>query len=132
MSMSVRAGRRAFIKMCAGLAALVGTPVHATRRTTAPLSESGLREAAAWARRFRSSDSAGRIGRAYLLRRPAEADLGILYERLSAGLPPGQAAEDPDWGAIVRADFGTGNTVLVEGWLLSRTEARLCALTALV
>lgn len=31
----------------------------------------------------------------------------------------------------VRKDFELGRTVLVRGWMLSRTEVRLCALTAL-
>lgn len=30
------------------------------------------------------------------------------------------------------ADFATGNTVQIEGWVLSRTESRLCALWAVV
>jgi hypothetical protein len=28
-------------------------------------------------------------------------------------------------------DFGRGNTVMIGGWVLSRTEARLCALAVL-
>jgi hypothetical protein len=30
-----------------------------------------------------------------------------------------------------RHDFSIGNTVTVDGWLLARTEARLCALATL-
>jgi hypothetical protein len=30
----------------------------------------------------------------------------------------------------IRKDFETGNTVLVDGWILSKTEARQCALFA--
>lgn len=131
MNEPARVGRRTFIKLLAGFAAVFGAPVHAARRGNPALSERAVRDAAAWARRFRSQDSARRIGRAYLLRRPAEADVGVLYGRLSAGLPLEQRTEAPDWGRLVRADFAQGNTVFVNGWLLSRTEARLCALTAL-
>jgi len=35
------------------------------------------------------------------------------------------------WQAIVRADFASGMMVSVDGWLISDTEARLCALAAL-
>jgi hypothetical protein len=31
----------------------------------------------------------------------------------------------------IRGDFAAGNTVVVEGWVLSRTEARLYALVVL-
>ena len=33
--------------------------------------------------------------------------------------------------AAVRQDFREGRSVQVEGWILSRTEAELCALTLL-
>lgn len=32
------------------------------------------------------------------------------------------------FGAAVRADFAAGRTVVLNGWILSRTEARVCAL----
>ncbi len=35
------------------------------------------------------------------------------------------------WQAIVRADFAGGRMVSVDGWIISDTEARLCALAAL-
>jgi hypothetical protein len=34
--------------------------------------------------------------------------------------------------AMVRRDFDTGRTVLVNGWVLSATEARQCALFSLL
>lgn len=38
---------------------------------------------------------------------------------------------DNSWIAeAVRRDFGNGDTVVVRSWILSRTEAELCALTA--
>lgn len=34
-------------------------------------------------------------------------------------------------GTRIREDFANGRTLLVQGWCLSRTEARVCALAAL-
>jgi hypothetical protein len=33
--------------------------------------------------------------------------------------------------ARCRQDFARGDTVLIDGWVLARTECRLCALVAL-
>jgi hypothetical protein len=33
---------------------------------------------------------------------------------------------------LVLADFARGDTVLLDGWLLARTEARQCALCSLL
>jgi hypothetical protein len=44
-------------------------------------------------------------------------DAGMIDNELKIGLK-----------SKVEEDFNTGNTILVDGWLLSRTEARQCAL----
>jgi hypothetical protein len=63
------------------------------------------------------------LGRAYLRRYPDEASQGRL-----AGLVP----SDPVLRARrVRADFAAGRVVSLDGWVLSRTECRYCALHAL-
>jgi hypothetical protein len=57
-------------------------------------------------------------------------DIGVQYRRL---------VPESDWmrlsgpiSALVRRDFETGRTVLVNGWVLSVTEARQCALFSLL
>ncbi len=72
-------------------------------------------------------------GRAYLASAPAEADAVVLADRVLTGLPLAATA-----AAVRRAfrdrlagDFRQGRTVQADGWYLSRTEARLCALLAL-
>lgn len=53
--------------------------------------------------------------------------------RLTQG-PPDPAfvlADLGDVGARIRGDFAAGRTVLLDGWVLSRTEAELCARVAL-
>ena len=67
---------------------------------------------------------------------PAEDHPGVLTEliRASLGLADSCAAAlDRDrllsvLDAQVRSEFGAGNIVQVDGWVLARTEARLCAL----
>ena len=41
-------------------------------------------------------------------------------------------AAGPSIADLVREDFDRGRTVVVDGWVLSRTEARQCALYSLV
>ena len=85
-------------------------------------------------------DSARVVGRAYLDEVPAESSVSRLVDRIVADLPEGRRslrdASDADLrqllAASIRADFEHDRIVEVEGWVLSPTEARLYALTALV
>ena len=78
--------------------------------------------------------SAQAIGRAYLKRHSHEADPRRLATAVASALGPLPAP-----AAVLRArlreqirrDFEEESTVWVEGWLLARTEARLCAVAAL-
>ncbi len=76
------------------------------------------------------------LGRAYLSGRPDEADPATLA-RLICG-PAGEQVRRLDASDLrlavserVRRDFHEGRTVVLHGWILSVTEARLYALTAL-
>lgn len=84
-------------------------------------------------------DSARIVGREYLRGAPAAADLDRLTTLVLRGL-------DLEGGALAAVDdrrlrqlvlrrtgqdFREGRTVAVDGWLLSATEARLCALAQL-
>jgi len=83
--------------------------------------------------------SAAVVGRAYLAGHPAEAKRDWLAERLGADLrcqdcdPARSDAARLRAGLArqLRADFGQSRVVRVDGWVLSLTEARLCALAAL-
>ena len=76
------------------------------------------------------------IGQIYLSQSPAESDPTRLASMIlsSLQLTPQdslrlqRAALSKLFGAGVRADFAAGRTVVVDGWILSRTEARACAL----
>jgi hypothetical protein len=133
--MSLRVTRRTVL---AGLAAgIVGAAVGLR------LYRSGgdaLPEAARLAGMLPHADSAARLGRRYLHGKPREADAATLVTLISSArgpaLPPISATTDEalraDLDERIRHDFIIGNTVAVDGWLLSITEARLCALVSLL
>jgi hypothetical protein len=91
------------------------------------------------ARLFPNPRSAHRLAAAYLDIFPEDRDLGVLMDHLrrrdkalAAALDNGGLRRLRRLVALnVRDDFFRGHTVRIDGWLLSQTEARLCALAAL-
>jgi hypothetical protein len=81
-------------------------------------------------------ESARIVGRAYLQRRPQEADIGLLVSSVIGDRVLGDARElvaDPEaLHHAVRAechrDFENGELVAIGGWYLARSEARVCGL----
>lgn len=75
------------------------------------------------------------IGSHYLALVPQERSATRLSESVFGDIDA--AVDGPDALACLRAlvdarrrrDFSTGDTVILNGWLLARTEARLCALS---
>jgi hypothetical protein len=84
---------------------------------------------------LRHRDSAKRVGCEYLKARPKEACAANLLAQLTRDLKL-QALSDPDLRAHFnkrsKADFSARRVVKLDGWILSETEARLCALTTLL
>jgi hypothetical protein len=85
---------------------------------------------------LRDRASAIALGREYLAGRPEEADLARLARALETALAlpagdPSPAELRERLAARVRADFEQEEIVVVGGWWLSRTEARVAALAAL-
>jgi hypothetical protein len=84
-------------------------------------------------------ESARAVGREYLRAFPAETSSGVLTARVAERLPGGSRALATVSDGRLRellldatsADFGELETVELRGWVLARTEARLCALAAL-
>lgn len=71
------------------------------------------------------------VGRLYIESTPDEGDVGILLN----SLPDADAANDDYWDVFSRqmqADFVAGQTVTLEGWVLSRSECRLYGLLHLL
>jgi hypothetical protein len=77
------------------------------------------------------------LGARYLRMAPEEADGAALAAELFSHLAeqPGTAIQFAEIGRTLaerrERDFAAGDTVIVGGWILARTEARLCALAAL-
>lgn len=80
---------------------------------------------AAVAHLLRRRNSARTIGLAYLAVAPGEASIEALRVRLESFADAEAIAEQ------VRADFASGHVVIIDGWTMSLTEARACALVAL-
>jgi hypothetical protein len=119
------ATRRRLLALLGAAAAATGMPAAAPAR--------GDPRAGALLGLTRHPASAARVGAAYLATRPAEADTARLVEALWPDPDPGDdpAALARAFAARMRDDFTQGRTARVEGWVLSASEARLCALHAL-
>lgn len=134
MSLSGTITRRRLLLGAVGLA-LLCQPLRTWAILTHSRSSDGRRLSSLLTHR----DSARIIGHEYLRVAPAEATpevlLTLLVDRLPAGHRTLRIASDRELREFLllaaRRDFGEGRTVEVGGWIISLTEARLCALTAL-
>lgn len=76
------------------------------------------------------------IGASYRAAVPREDDVEILRNTITAGLGVPEPASESALGAHLKrqvgGDFAAGRTVVVNGWVLSVTEARQCALYSLL
>jgi hypothetical protein len=81
-------------------------------------------------------EAARRLGHSYVRQVPTEDDPRILARLAVASAEAQQvdamsldrASLNQRLDAQVRGDFASGNTIQLDGWVLSRTEGRLCAL----
>ena len=76
--------------------------------------------------------SASAVGAAYLRMHPEHASRAVLLDHLA--LPDGHLSPEQIAVAIecrIRSDFVHQRTLVLDRWLLSRTEALVCALIAL-
>ncbi len=121
--------RRGFISGISGIAAahgLAGFAGLAANAHAAPAAPAVL-------------ESARQIGAAYLRLRPWEADRGRLLGLLNASLRRLEAVDasamstpgkwrTEHFRQAISQDFALNRTVNLEGWIVSETECRLCAL----
>lgn len=82
--------------------------------------------------------SARLLGERYLLEAPQETDAALIATRIAGSARRARALATMDTSSLrrllaeqQRRDFAAGRTVNVNGWVLSRTEAQLCALAAI-
>jgi len=72
------------------------------------------------------------VGRRYLQLQSAEANLDVLADLLLERLQSASLSDlQHDFSLAVQEDFGRDDVVHLDGWILSRTEVRLCALAYL-
>jgi hypothetical protein len=89
---------------------------------------------------LRHRESARIIGREYLRQYPHESDTQMLAGLIATACggcdaPLLEAAEKEPQSLLeqtLRRDFEAEKVVKIQGWILSTTEARLCALAALI
>lgn len=128
-------GRRTFLLA----AAASGLSVAWRSFGSWPLSPAQRSESERLAALLRHEQSARVVGREYLSAFPAEESPGILTARVAEQLPGGARALAGASDGRLRElllqataeDFRDLRIVELRGWVLARTEARLCALAAL-
>jgi hypothetical protein len=122
----VPVGRRRFLALACAMSAALTAPTLALAAAAAePVSGAGLAPA------FKDRASAIAIGLRYLGHFPDDPRHEVLAEgrRLAGASDPTVARSA--LRARVRQDFERGDTVMLDGWVLSRRECRACAALAL-
>jgi len=139
MSAYIDKSRRSFLHILGCLSLfLLSRPTHSLikpgeSRTSDPLASS-------LANSFIHRESAAIIGLEYLRYSPAEANIHLLVDLICSSRPERRAelakADTERCRGLLarqqRQDFEHNRVVKVHGWILSETEARLCALAALL
>lgn len=137
MSETPGIGRRRFLAVGSGIGISLLLAPFGRRSLVAfaPMSD---------ARRLKSllahRGSAAEVGREYLRKVPHEAAPRTLVRLIAEGLPRGRRSLRTAGDAELRRllsirtsqDFAGDDTIDLRGWIMGRTEARLCALAALV
>ena len=123
--------RQVLLAATAAALAPVGVAIARAGKIVTPAGATeNLHAAASSAARAAPRGSVARIGRAYLQQYPDEANRDTLLR----ALPQGWASTDADWSALldqIDRDYSSGSVVTLDGWELSRTEARASALSTL-
>jgi hypothetical protein len=132
---------RRYLLVCLGYAGSIGAgPLLPGRMPPAGLPAAArLPDAAARLRRLVDDRVHARLlGGSYRAQYPAESDPEVLARLILDAVAPLDRSPQalrhelllPALDGRVRAEFGSGTTVRVDGWILAITEARLCALCA--
>lgn len=125
--------RKDFVQLTAFTAAALSFPLLDSCKS--PASDEAMAQLDFLSRLF-DGQTIRKTGESYLQKTPAEKNRGKLVQLLADNDP---MADSPDERAIqqylrekIKRDFDEGKTVMVNGWVLSVTEARQCALFSLI
>lgn len=100
--------------------AVAGATGTLLRKTESGVLSSGL---------FSDRRAVEKVARSYLGANPEEVDTELLLELLNApGVDKNKGAQRHHLANLRERDFETGDVLFVDGWMISRTEARLCVL----
>jgi hypothetical protein len=135
MTMSRRMKRRTFLAAGAG----VGLSLAWRSIGSLPFLDPSPSRSERLAGLLAHQEGAHAVGLEYLRVMPQEASQTVLIARVVERLPGGfrtldEAGDGRLRDLLLRAtveDFGDLETVELQGWVLARTEARLCALASL-
>jgi len=121
--------RRDFIQLSAFAAGIITFPLlHSCSPTEG---ESAISKPV-FLSRLLDANTIRAAGKAYLQKKPRENDDDKLIRLLAGNSSIANAADEKTIHQFldekIKHDFETGNTVLVNGWVLAVTEARQCAL----
>ena len=110
-----------FLSSSLSAVAGVGRPDRATAATRSFL------------RIFKDISAPRAIGAKYLETHPSETDVDFLVTKIFGNAPPTVPRELASrLRERCKADFHDNNIVVLDGWILARSEARACALTSLL
>ena len=129
MTSQFRTTRRRILQQLAMTlsAAAVTLPTHAAAHPACVTGDPDL--SAAIDGLISQRNSAVIIGEAYLTQFDSERSADILLSKIRESLlADTQRVDEQTVLCQIRVDFERGDIVNLHGWLLSRTEARLCAL----
>ena len=113
------------------LVSYAGLEITGTFSPAAFGSEKALRKAFRRLAKQSEIEAMRTVGRMYLETAPEEEDVAVLLQFL----PEAESLDDAYWDVFedrMRSDFSAGDTVSLEGWVLSRSECRLYGLLDLV
>ena len=110
-----------FLSSSALVVARVGLPDRVTAATRSFL------------RIFKDISAPRAVGAQYLETHPRESDVDLLVTEIFGNAPPTDPRELASrLGERCKADFHNDDIVILDGWILARSEARACALTSLL
>jgi hypothetical protein len=126
--------RRAFLFALATLGGALGLGRARSAARNGPDAKAREAYVLDLARSLDGSAAVQSVGRAYLEQAPDEDDRALLIQLVSTALreEKGALTREEAFARVfgqVRSDFEANRIARVRGWLLSVTEARLCALT---
>lgn len=136
--MALAAGRRQFLRLSAstGLASFALSCSWPGMTAVLAMERPGTNDLTpALTTLFKDPEGTAAIGRRYLALYPQEADADHLTAALFDTAKPSPTTADALRSELSRQrqqDFRNGQVVVVDGWLLARSEARVCALSALL